>query len=71
MASTECEGKDAWPELVGSNGDAAALKIESENPAVDAVVLREGTIVTTDFRCDRVRVWVDGDRLVTQVPRIG
>ncbi|CAN1131470.1 Proteinase inhibitor [Linum perenne] len=70
MAS-ECPGKNSWPELLGRNGDAAAAVVERENRRVDAVVVREGTPVTADFRCDRVRVWVNDDRVVTSVPRIG
>ncbi|CAN1270181.1 Protease inhibitor HPI [Linum perenne] len=64
-------GKNSWPELLGRNGDAAAAVVERENRRVDAVVVREGTPVTDDLRCDRVRVWVNEDRVVTSVPRIG
>ncbi|KAK1428381.1 hypothetical protein QVD17_17214 [Tagetes erecta] len=68
---TDCKGKSSWPELVGSTGDAAAAKIEEENPLVDAIVLRDGTPVTADFRCDRVRVWVNSSRVVVRPPNIG
>ncbi|CAN1270691.1 Proteinase inhibitor [Linum perenne] len=63
-------GKNSWPELLGRNGDEAAAVVERENRRVDAIVLREGTPVTRDFRCDRVWVWVNDDRVVTSVPRI-
>ncbi|WJZ87254.1 hypothetical protein VitviT2T_006650 [Vitis vinifera] len=57
---TTCpDGKSSWPELVGVHGEAAAAIIERENLNVKAGVVKEGTLVTTDFRCDRVRVWVD------------
>lgn len=64
-------GKDAWPELVGEQGKKAAQIIEKENSYVQAFVIKEGTMVTMDFRCDRVRVWVDCDGIVVQTPIIG
>ncbi|KAK9931036.1 hypothetical protein M0R45_018332 [Rubus argutus] len=66
-----CAGKDSWPELVGAKGKAAEAKIESENEFVEAVIVKEGSFVTQDFRCDRVRVWVDKHGTVTRVPTIG
>ncbi|KAJ0809620.1 putative proteinase inhibitor I13, potato inhibitor I [Helianthus annuus] len=69
--STICEGKSSWPELVGARGDLAAATIERENPRVDAIVIREGSFVTADFRCDRVRVWVNSNRVVVRPPVIG
>ena len=56
---------------MGSQGTVAEATIERENPAVDAVIVLEGSIVTADFRCDRVRVWVDTNGIVTRVPVIG
>ncbi|CAN0898337.1 Proteinase inhibitor [Linum grandiflorum] len=69
--SSSCPGKNSWPELLGRNGDEAAAVIERQNRRVDAIVLREGTPVTRDFRCDRVWVWVNDDRVVTSIPRAG
>ncbi|GAY34487.1 hypothetical protein WN944_014362 [Citrus x changshan-huyou] len=67
----ECNGKSSWPELVGVNGEIAAATIQKENPNVHAIIILEGTPVTQDFRCDRVRVVVDKYEKVVQVPRIG
>ncbi|KAE8676220.1 Inhibitor of trypsin and hageman factor [Hibiscus syriacus] len=64
-------GKNSWPELVGTNGESAKTTIENENPDVAAIVLLDGTQVTTDFRCDRVWVWVDRNGQVVRAPRIG
>ena len=64
-------GKNSWPELVGANGQEAARTIEKENKNVDARVVREGTIVPLDFRCDRVWVWVNDNNIVTRVPIVG
>lgn len=64
-------GKKSWPELVGESGETTEVRIQKENPYVIATVLREGSPLTDDFRCDRVRVFVDGNGKVTQVPNIG
>ncbi|CAL8989887.1 unnamed protein product, partial [Prunus brigantina] len=63
-------GKDTWPELLGAQGTDAEATIERENPLVDAVIVPEGSFVTADYRCDRVRVWVNTDGIVTRVPSI-
>ncbi|KAI3668058.1 hypothetical protein L6452_43133 [Arctium lappa] len=67
---SHCPGKYSWPELVGKNGEDAAVKIEQENPHVHAIVILDGTPVTKDFRCDRVRVWVDCHGTVIRTPII-
>ncbi|RZC50474.1 hypothetical protein C5167_018900 [Papaver somniferum] len=66
-----CKGKSSWPELVRSYGVSAAATIERENPNVNAVLVPEGSIVTMDFRCDRVRVWINSAGRVYQTPTIG
>ncbi|WCJ23955.1 Serine protease inhibitor potato inhibitor I-type family protein [Euphorbia peplus] len=68
---TTCEGKDSWPELVGMNGDAASVIIMIQNPKVNALTVKEGSMVSGDFRCDRVRVFIDESQSVTEVPQIG
>ncbi|KAJ0809617.1 putative proteinase inhibitor I13, potato inhibitor I [Helianthus annuus] len=65
-----CPGKNSWPELVGKTGVVAAAIIEKENPLVNAIVLLDGTPVTMDFRCDRVRVWVNTEGVVIRTPVI-
>ncbi|ONH93388.1 hypothetical protein PRUPE_8G229400 [Prunus persica] len=71
MASAYCPGKSSWPEIVGEDGEVAAAKIEQEKPDVHAIVIPEGTIITQELRCNRVRVWVDENGVVTTVPRVG
>ncbi|KAL7220213.1 hypothetical protein ACSBR2_013140 [Camellia fascicularis] len=64
--------KAAWPELLGAQGKIAAATIEREkNYQVKAVILLIGTIVTSDFVCTRVRVWVDKSGIVVKVPVAG
>ncbi|KAK2647204.1 hypothetical protein Ddye_022399 [Dipteronia dyeriana] len=69
--SDDCKGKASWPELVGARGVDAASTIERENPFVSAVIVLEGTIVTQEFSCTRVRVWVNTYGVVVDIPRIG
>lgn len=52
-------------------GQKAAEIIEKENPNVKAIVILDGTPVTLDFRCDRVRVFVDCKDIVVRAPIIG
>ncbi|KFK29321.1 hypothetical protein AALP_AA7G118200 [Arabis alpina] len=72
MASLSCHySKTSWPELVGTNGDYAASVIKGENSGLDVAVFLDGTWVYEDLRCNRVRVWVDGNRIVVKVPTVG
>ncbi|KAI8012032.1 hypothetical protein LOK49_LG06G02790 [Camellia lanceoleosa] len=72
MPEALCPGKAAWPELLGAQGKIAAATIEREkNYQVKAVILLIGTIVTSDFVCTRVRVWVDKSGIVVKVPVAG
>lgn len=61
-------GKQSWPELLGTYGAAA---VETENKKVAATIVAEGSFVSGDFRCDRVRVWVNSSGIVVEVPKIG
>ncbi|KAL9357929.1 hypothetical protein Peur_051182 [Populus x canadensis] len=63
-------GKSSWPELVGINGEVAAKIIESQNPKVRVSIVEEGMIVSQEIRCDRVRVWVDKNGIVKDIPSI-
>ncbi|KDP42134.1 hypothetical protein JCGZ_03191 [Jatropha curcas] len=71
MANLCPPGKSSWPELLGANGQAAAALIEKENGNVNAIVLNERSPVTPDFRCDRVRVFVNDCGVVVRVPIVG
>ncbi|KAF9608940.1 hypothetical protein IFM89_012108 [Coptis chinensis] len=70
--ATDCSdmGKQMWPEMLGIRGEVAAARIRRQSPYVQVVIISEGVYVPMDFRCDRVRVWVDGRGIVKQVPRI-
>ena len=64
-------GKSWWPELLGTKGDVAVEIMVRENPRVTAIILPEGSVVTPDFRCDRVRVFVNNQDIVNRMPKIG
>ncbi|KAJ6736211.1 SERINE PROTEASE INHIBITOR POTATO INHIBITOR I-TYPE FAMILY PROTEIN [Salix viminalis] len=63
-------GKSSWPELVGINGEVAAKIIASENPKVRVSIVEEGMLVSMEISCDRVRVWVDKNGIVKDIPEI-
>uniref|UniRef100_A0A803Q3M3 Proteinase inhibitor n=1 Tax=Cannabis sativa TaxID=3483 RepID=A0A803Q3M3_CANSA len=65
------EGKTSWPELVGVRGEVAKDTIERENSTVNAIVVLEDFIGDHQFRCDRVRVVVDDNGIVTSTPQVG
>ncbi|KAJ7979920.1 Proteinase inhibitor [Quillaja saponaria] len=72
LARVECPGKkSSWPELVGKDGKVAAAIVEIQNRHVTVEIVLEGSAVFEDWRCDRVRVWVDAYGVVTKVPVIG
>lgn len=62
-----------WPELVGKTGEeakevilaTAGLNLKS----VD--IIPEDSMYTTDFRTDRVRIFVDGNGRVAKTPIVG
>ena len=65
----ECGGtKTSWPELVGLSVEEAKKVILKDKPDADIVVLPVGSIVTADYRPDRVRIFVD---TVAQTPHVG
>ncbi|OMO78441.1 Proteinase inhibitor I13, potato inhibitor I [Corchorus capsularis] len=68
---SRCHGKNTWPELLGKSGETAKATVERENSNVSAIVLLEGTPVTRDFRCNRVRIFVNQHGHVVQVPHVG
>ena len=51
--------KTSWPEVVGFSVEEAKKAILKDKPDADIVVLPVGSIVTADYRPDRVRIFVD------------
>lgn len=63
--------KEEWPELVGRPGTEAEKLIHEDDPSLTVQVLPENSMVTMDYRMDRVRVFVDDEGSVAGVPRLG
>nr|1TM4_I Chain I, chymotrypsin inhibitor 2 [Hordeum vulgare subsp. vulgare] len=63
--------KTEWPELVGKSVEEAKKVILQDKPAAQIIVLPVGTIVTGEYRIDRVRLFVDRLDNIAQVPRVG
>ncbi|KAK6164545.1 hypothetical protein DH2020_001409 [Rehmannia glutinosa] len=55
----------------GRKREEAVTVIEKENRNVNAIVVKDGTPVPLDFRCDRVWVWVNDYGVVIRTPTIG
>jgi hypothetical protein len=62
------EEKTSWPELVGKSVEEAKKVILKDKPEAKIVVVPVGSLVTMDYRTDRVRLFVD---TVAQVPKVG
>jgi predicted phosphoribosyltransferase len=66
------EAKTQWPELTGQDAAAAAETIKSENPSITSTpIVPENSMVTMDYRTDRVRIFVNADQKVAGTPHIG
>ncbi|KAG6434914.1 hypothetical protein SASPL_106558 [Salvia splendens] len=50
------------------NGEEAVVVIESENKFVKATIIKDGTPIPLDFRCDRVWVVVNECGNVIRIP---
>ncbi|KAJ8570817.1 hypothetical protein K7X08_037789 [Anisodus acutangulus] len=68
-----CPGvtKDQWPELLGVPAKLAREIIQEENPKLTTVPsVQNGSPVTLDIRCDRVRLFVNVLDFVVVTPRV-
>jgi hypothetical protein len=71
-AAVPVPGKQSWPELVGTAGEAAVATIRGERPDLAQVLtVPEDAMVTMDWREDRVRVFVDAAGNVAREPQCG
>ncbi|CAN4100362.1 unnamed protein product [Withania somnifera] len=58
-------------ELLGVTAEEAERKIKEEKPEVKIHIIPPNSMVTMDFRLDRVRLFVDESGKVAQEPRLG
>jgi hypothetical protein len=71
-AAVPVPGKQSWPELVGTAGEAAVATIRGERPDLAQVLtVPEDAMVTMDWREDRVRVFVDAAGNAAREPQCG
>ncbi|KAI5649401.1 hypothetical protein M9H77_35406 [Catharanthus roseus] len=71
MSSCSGKKKSSWPELVGAPATVAFRIIERQNKDVNATIVDDSSFVSGDFRCDRVRIFVNRQNFVTRTPRVG
>jgi hypothetical protein len=72
------DGKLMWPELLGRKGKEAKDVIEKERADTTVFCVPQDAIVTDDYCCNRVRIYVDGNAngdcgnaKVIAVPKVG
>ncbi|XP_015086335.1 wound-induced proteinase inhibitor 1 [Solanum pennellii] len=64
-----CEGKQRWPELIGVPTKLAKEIIEKENPSITNIpILLNGSPITLDYLCYRVRLFDNILGFVVQMP---
>lgn len=61
------------PEHVGKQGEAVKTAIQTEcgDRVTTLEIMAEDSMMTMDYRTDRVRIMVGKDGVVTQAPMIG
>lgn len=69
MDNKDC--KTSWPELEGVSKEEAEKVISKEEPSLTIQVLPKDSMMTMDYRTDRVRIMVDKDGKVASTPRVG
>nr|AAZ08249.1 proteinase inhibitor 1 PPI3A4 [Solanum tuberosum]AIT42230.1 proteinase inhibitor 1 [Solanum tuberosum] len=68
----ECNGKQRWPELIGVPAQYAKGIIEKENTLIaDVQIILNGSPVTADFSCNRVRIAVNILDYAVSMPVVG
>jgi len=62
-----------WPECVGMGGEDCVRLIEANAPDLkgNVFVVPHDSMVTMDYREDRVRVWIDENGIVAKPPGRG
>ncbi|CAF0892311.1 unnamed protein product [Rotaria sordida] len=60
-----------WPDLVGKNGNEAVEIIKRETGFTQVHIVQPNSMVTMDYRLDRVRVHVDEQGKVAHPPSVG
>ncbi|MCE3215568.1 hypothetical protein HAX54_002823 [Datura stramonium] len=73
VSQSGCPGvtKESWPELLGVPAKLARKTIQQENSKLTNIPsVLNGSPVTRDFRCDRVRLFVNVLDFVVVTPQV-
>jgi hypothetical protein len=68
---TADEARKSWPELVGMNGEEAKAQLQAALPGKKIMLVPKDSMVTMDYRTDRVRIFVDSEGNVARTPTLG
>ncbi len=68
---TADESRKSWPELVGMNGEEAKAQLQAALPGKKIMLVPQDSMVTMDYRTDRVRIFVDSEGNVARTPTLG
>ena len=73
VGGSESKHEGPWPECVSMTGSECSRLIQTyaEDVRGNVQILNVNTMVTMDFRTDRVRIFVDDDGIVARIPRRG
>jgi hypothetical protein len=72
IGGSELRSKGPWPECVGKTGEECVKLIKGFADDLSQVtIVPNGSMVTMDYRTDRVRVFVDEAGIVSQIPSRG
>lgn len=72
-SSSQPSSKTNWPELVGKSAQEAKSIIEKESQGnvTTIQIIPKDSMVTMDYREDRVRIFEDENHIVVNPPMIG
>lgn len=65
------EAKGPWPALIGKTSEEAKRYLESSFPELSVIVVKDGSMMTMDYRIERVRIMVNDEGIVTKAPHRG
>ncbi|CAF3426257.1 unnamed protein product [Rotaria socialis] len=66
----EDETPRSWPDLVGKDGNEVVEKIKQETGFTQVHIVKPGSMLTMDYRTDRIRVLVDEQGKVQYPPTV-
>ena len=71
LGHPEADAKTEWLELVGRDAEGVKAALEEET-GKKVYLVKSGSMVTMDFRTDRIRVFYDAETgLVMKPPKVG